>query len=84
MASFALIGAGVAGGVVAQCLNQAGHKVTVFEKSRGTGGRIASRQTWYGTVDHGTPYFEVTRPEVASFLQPADRGNERINCYVYD
>ncbi len=71
MASIAVIGAGVAGGTVAQCLNQAGHKVTVFDKSRGTGGRIASRHTQSGPVDHGTPYFEVTKPEVASFLQPA-------------
>lgn len=71
MASIAIIGAGVAGGTVARCLEQADHKVTIFEKSRGTGGRIASRQTGYGPVDHGTPYFEVTKPEVASFLQPA-------------
>ena len=31
-------------------------KVTIFEKSRGTGGRCATRRTAHGTFDHGAPY----------------------------
>ena len=40
---FAVIGAGMAGIACARTLVQAGHRVTVFEKSRGLGGRMATR-----------------------------------------
>ncbi len=56
---FAVIGAGIAGIACARTLVQAGHRVTVFEKSRGAGGRMATRDTAYGTFDHGTQYFTV-------------------------
>ncbi|GAB4370388.1 MAG: FAD-dependent oxidoreductase [Elainellaceae cyanobacterium] len=49
----AVIGAGLAGLVCAQRLRQSGLKVVVLEKSRGLGGRLATRrlsQTW---ADHG-------------------------------
>lgn len=39
----AIIGAGMAGAAAARAFNQAGAAVTVFEKSRGTGGRLASK-----------------------------------------
>lgn len=71
MSRIAIIGAGVAGSTAAQILGQKEHAVTVFDKSRGTGGRIACRQTEFGAVDHGTPYFEATRPEVKLFCQEA-------------
>lgn len=71
MAGIAIIGAGVAGATVAHLMQRCGHKVTVFDKSRGSGGRISSRQTSLGTVDHGTPYFELTRSEALRFLQSA-------------
>ncbi|MBV5341260.1 MAG: NAD(P)-binding protein [Deltaproteobacteria bacterium] len=71
MSRIAIIGAGVAGSTAAQVLSRKGHTVTVFDKSRGTGGRIACRQTEFGAVDHGTPYFEVTRPEIELFCQGA-------------
>ena len=41
MTSIAVIGAGMAGLVCANALQQAGAAVTVFEKSRGVGGRGA-------------------------------------------
>jgi hypothetical protein len=71
MTGIAIIGAGVAGATAAASLQRDGYQVTVFDKSRGSGGRISSRQTLAGTVDHGTPYFELTRPETALFVQPA-------------
>jgi len=40
----AVIGAGLSGLVAARELTRAGHTVTVFEKSRGIGGRLASRR----------------------------------------
>ena len=42
---FAIIGAGIAGITCARTLVQAGHQVTVFEKSRGVGGRMSTRST---------------------------------------
>ena len=55
----AVIGAGIAGIACARTLMQAGHEVTVFEKSRGTGGRMSTRQTEFGSFDHGAQYFTV-------------------------
>ncbi|MEK9951998.1 MAG: FAD-dependent oxidoreductase [Curvibacter sp.] len=59
---YAVIGAGMAGVACARTLVQAGHRVTVFEKSRGAGGRMATRETEFGSFDHGTPYFTVRDP----------------------
>ena len=55
----AVVGAGIAGITCARTLVQAGHRVTVFEKSRGAGGRMATRETEFGGFDHGTQYFTV-------------------------
>ena len=55
----AVIGAGIAGIACARTLMQAGHDVQVFEKSRGAGGRMSTRNTEFGGFDHGTQYFTV-------------------------
>lgn len=55
----AVIGAGMAGIACARTLAQAGLQVTVFEKSRGFGGRMATRQSAFGSFDHGVQYFTV-------------------------
>ena len=54
---FAVVGAGIAGVACARTLVQAGHQVTVFEKSRGAGGRMSTRSTSFGGFDHGAQYF---------------------------
>jgi renalase len=59
---FAVIGAGMAGVACARTLVQAGHRVTLFEKSRGAGGRMATRSTEFGSFDHGAQYFTVRDP----------------------
>jgi hypothetical protein len=56
---FAVVGAGMAGIACARTLVQAGHRVTVFEKSAGIGGRMATRSSAFGTFDHGAQYFTV-------------------------
>ena len=66
---FAVIGAGMAGVACARTLVQAGHRVTVFEKSRGAGGRMATRETEFGGFDHGTQYFTVRNPLFARALE---------------
>lgn len=55
----AIIGAGIAGISCARTLVQAGHAVTLFEKSRSPGGRMATRASPFGGFDHGTQYFTV-------------------------
>jgi renalase len=41
---FAIIGAGIAGLTAASKISDEGHKVAVFEKARGTGGRLSSKR----------------------------------------
>ena len=51
-----VIGAGMAGLTLARTLADAGASVTVAEKSRGIGGRMATRRTDHGSFDHGAQY----------------------------
>ena len=67
----AVIGAGMAGIACARTLMQAGHAVQVFEKSRGAGGRMATRRTEFGSFDHGTQYFTVRDARFAQALATA-------------
>jgi renalase len=55
--SIAVVGAGLAGLTAARTLHAAGHRVHVFEKSRGVGGRIATNRASEAAFDHGAPYF---------------------------
>ena len=66
---FAVIGAGIAGISCARTLVQAGHKVTVFEKSATPGGRTATRASPFGGFDHGAQYFTVRDPRFELALQ---------------
>lgn len=50
----AVIGAGIAGATCARTLRLAGHAVHVFEKSRGPGGRLATRRIEWVDVDGRT------------------------------
>ncbi|MUH00977.1 FAD-dependent oxidoreductase [Scytonema sp. UIC 10036] len=58
MTDVAVIGAGMAGLVCAQQLSQAGYSVIVVEKSRGLGGRVATRRLFNTCADHGTCYLK--------------------------
>jgi renalase len=62
MANFAIIGAGLAGISLAYQLKLAGHACSVFEKSRGLGGRLATRRLEHWQADHGAQYFTATSP----------------------
>ncbi|WGV24269.1 NAD(P)/FAD-dependent oxidoreductase [Halotia branconii] len=56
MIDVAVVGAGMAGLVCAQQLSQAGYSVIVVEKSRGLGGRVATRRLYGTYADHGACY----------------------------
>ncbi|TXJ01001.1 MAG: FAD-dependent oxidoreductase [Aquabacterium sp.] len=62
---FAIIGAGMAGIACARTLAQAGHRVTVFEKSSQAGGRTATIDSPFGNFDAGAQYFTVRDPRFA-------------------
>ncbi len=63
-ARIAVIGAGVSGLAFAQQAVEHGATVTLFEKSRGTGGRVSTRRFEDGaTCDHGAQYFTARDPE---------------------
>ena len=54
----AVVGAGISGLTRARTLADYGLPVTVFEKSRGVGGRMATRRSDNGAVfDHGCAVF---------------------------
>lgn len=58
----AVIGAGMAGVACARTLVQAGHRVSLFDRSGDYGGRMATHQTEFGCFDHGAQYFTVRDP----------------------
>lgn len=59
---FAVIGAGISGLAAARALHDQGHRVSVFDKSRGVGGRVATRRIDGVGFDHGAQYFTVRDP----------------------
>lgn len=67
--SIAVIGAGLAGLSCATALHEQGHRVQVFEKSRGVGGRMSTRNFENWACDHGAQYFTARDP---SFAQQVD------------
>jgi len=67
--NIAIIGAGIAGITAARTLANAGHHVQVFEKSRGPGGRMSTRESNFGTFDHGAQYFTVRDPRFSLTIQ---------------
>jgi predicted NAD/FAD-dependent oxidoreductase len=69
MKHFAILGAGMAGITAARTLVQAGHQVSVFEQAAHVGGRMATRDTPWGSFDAGAQYFTVRDPRFALALE---------------
>lgn len=65
----AVVGAGLSGLMVANRLSRLGMDVTVFEKSRGLGGRIATKRLEWGALDIGAQYFTVRDPRFRHQVQ---------------
>lgn len=64
----AIIGAGITGLTLANKLQENGLEVQVFDKGRGVGGRISSRRTEWGYIDHGAQYLTVRDEQFLNFL----------------
>jgi renalase len=69
----AVIGAGLSGVLAARRLAEAGLSVQILEKSRGFGGRMATRRFPSSApvaIDHGAQYFTARDPKFSRFLEP--------------
>ena len=65
----AIIGSGISGLAAARSLSKVA-EITIFEKSRGIGGRIATRRANPFTFDHGAQYFSVKNDYFEAFISP--------------
>lgn len=67
-----IVGAGIAGLTAGRLLAKHGHEVIVLEKSRGFGGRMATRyagQNNEAVIDHGTGYLTAKSDTFKSFIE---------------
>lgn len=69
--TLAIIGAGIAGLTLARAL-QTTADVTVFEKSRGLGGRMANRRRDGYAFDHGAQYFTARSDHFQGLVRAAE------------
>lgn len=74
--NIAIIGAGLTGLLAANALRAKGANVTIFEKSRGTGGRLATKRWDWGHVDIGAQYFTARSDGFRALV------NEWVQCGV--
>lgn len=65
----AAIGAGIAGLICAQQLRQQGYSAIVLEKSRGVGGRVATRRLYDTCADRGAPFLQPTGALTQQWVQ---------------
>jgi predicted NAD/FAD-dependent oxidoreductase len=79
-----VVGAGVAGATAARAVTDAGLRVRVLEKSRGLGGRCATRRLDDGgrevRIDHGAQFFTVRDP---AFQHAVDAWSEADEVRVW-
>ncbi|RYX82099.1 FAD-dependent oxidoreductase [bacterium] len=69
MSNVLIIGAGLSGLIAARELGKQGHEVTVVDKGRGIGGRMATRRFEGGVFDHGAQFFTVRSPAFKAELE---------------
>jgi len=64
-----IIGAGMAGLIAAKALQATGARVLVVEKSRGLGGRLATKRVGEAVFDQGAQYFTVKDAEFSTWVE---------------
>ena len=69
MKTVAIIGAGISGITLANLLDKK-VKCSIFDKSRGVGGRMATRRAEPFQFNHGAQYFKVENKQFKNFLMP--------------
>lgn len=74
MTKIAIIGAGFAGLSIAHLLKNAA-EITLFDKARGVGGRMATRRSDHYVFDHGAQYFTARTEAFQNFIRPLMKEN---------
>lgn len=80
----AILGAGFSGCHIYSLLKKDGHDVTIFEKSRGVGGRCSTKYIDDKLIDHGTPFFQTQERTFNVFCEEKEKQNILIkngDCY---
>lgn len=67
-----VIGAGIAGLSAANALETTGSSPVIVDKSRGVGGRLATRRSEFGFFNHGAPTVSAHTSGFKAFLTEAD------------
>ncbi len=79
-----IIGAGISGLIAAQILQREGRGVLLLEKSRGVGGRMATRRIGEAVLDHGAQFFTVRSDEYRVWVQRfVEEDIARIWCHGF-
>ncbi len=68
-----VVGAGLSGLAAARSLEADGIRVTVLDKGRSVGGRLATRRILDARLDHGAQFFTQRGQEMASLVDELDR-----------
>jgi len=66
--SCVVVGAGISGLLAARELRTAGWRVTVLDKGRGVGGRMATRRVGDARFDHGAQFFTVREERFSALV----------------
>ena len=84
--SVIIVGAGMAGLSAALRLKELGIHSLVIEKSRGVGGRLATRRMKVGEktayLDHGAQFFTVRSSEFGAWLKPLQETHSVQNWFA--
>jgi predicted NAD/FAD-dependent oxidoreductase len=82
--NIAIIGAGLSGAVLYDSLKKYNFNITVFEKSRGCGGRCSTRYIKDLKIDHGTSSFTTDDSDFQKFCEKNIQNNILIkNDHYY-
>ncbi len=81
MGRIAIVGAGMAGLSCARGLHEKGHEVTVCEKSRGLGGRLATRRADGLSFDHGAPSVTANSQAFTEFLAELEHAGSVVRWH---
>ena len=63
-----IVGGGISGLIIATILQRNNIKVTVLDKGKGIGGRLATRRIKEGVFDYGAQYFSVSNPQFQEWV----------------
>ena len=73
--NIAIIGAGFSGCNLYNNLIKKNHKITIFDKARGVGGRLSTKYLGEYFLDHGTSSFEAKNEQFKSFCLELEKNH---------